>query len=84
MKVDYAPRALEALDESPATVRRAFFKQVKLLSYNLRHPRRPNENGSGYYRGQLLGRVTQPRSARVSLASRGSNRAIRSGIHGSG
>ncbi len=38
MKVDYAPRALTALDESPAAARRAFFKQVKLLSDNLRHP----------------------------------------------
>ena len=38
MKVDYAPRALEALDESPVAVRRAFFKQVKLLRDNLRHP----------------------------------------------
>jgi hypothetical protein len=38
MKVDYAPRAPELLDESPAAVRRAFFKQVRLLSDNLRHP----------------------------------------------
>jgi hypothetical protein len=38
MKVDYAPRALELLNESPTAVRRAFLKQVKLLSENLRHP----------------------------------------------
>jgi hypothetical protein len=38
MKVDYAPRALGLLYESPTAVQRAFFKQVKLLSDNLRHP----------------------------------------------
>ncbi len=37
MKIEYAPRALELLDESPAAVRKAFLKQVKLLSENLRH-----------------------------------------------
>jgi len=31
-------RALELLDESPAAVRRAFFKQIKLLTDDLRHP----------------------------------------------
>ena len=38
MKIEYAPRALELLDESPAAVRRAFFKQIKLLTDDLRHP----------------------------------------------
>jgi mRNA-degrading endonuclease RelE of RelBE toxin-antitoxin system len=38
MKIDYAPRALEALEETPAAVRGTFFKQVKLLRDNLRHP----------------------------------------------
>jgi mRNA interferase RelE/StbE len=38
MKIEYAPRALELLDEAPAAVRKAFLKQVKLLSDELRHP----------------------------------------------
>jgi mRNA-degrading endonuclease RelE of RelBE toxin-antitoxin system len=38
MKIDYLPRALAALDDAPAGVRKAFFKQVKLLEQNLRHP----------------------------------------------
>ena len=38
MKIEYAPRALELLDESPAAVRKAFHKQIKLLTDDLRHP----------------------------------------------
>jgi mRNA-degrading endonuclease RelE of RelBE toxin-antitoxin system len=38
MKVDYLPRAQEALQDAPEPVRRAFFKQVKLLQSNLGHP----------------------------------------------
>jgi hypothetical protein len=38
MKIDYVPRALEALEEAPAEVRKAFFKQVKFLEQDLRHP----------------------------------------------
>lgn len=38
MKVDYAPSILETLEQAPADVRRAFFKQIKLLGQNLRHP----------------------------------------------
>ncbi|MDQ2948741.1 MAG: hypothetical protein M3Y27_22845 [Acidobacteriota bacterium] len=38
MKVAYKDNALEALEQAPAEVRRAFFKQVKLLEQNLRHP----------------------------------------------
>jgi hypothetical protein len=38
MKVDYLPRALQALGDAPPEVRRAFFKQVKFLDQNLRHP----------------------------------------------
>ena len=38
MKIDYLPRALAILDDAPAEVRKAFFKQVKLLEQNLRHP----------------------------------------------
>lgn len=38
MKIDYLPRALKALEDAPAEVREAFFKQVKFLEQNLRHP----------------------------------------------
>ena len=38
MKIGYLPRALNALDEAPEEVRRAFFKQVRLLSENIQHP----------------------------------------------
>ncbi|MBI4470110.1 MAG: hypothetical protein HY650_12395 [Acidobacteria bacterium] len=38
MKIDYQPRALDALEGAPPAVRRAFFKQVRLLSSDLRHP----------------------------------------------
>jgi mRNA-degrading endonuclease RelE of RelBE toxin-antitoxin system len=38
MNIDYLPRAQKSLQEAPATVRQAFFKQVKLLERNLRHP----------------------------------------------
>ena len=38
MKIDYLPRALVVLDDAPAEVRKAFFKQIKLLEQNLRHP----------------------------------------------
>lgn len=38
MRVDYLPRALKALRDSPPPVQKAFFKQVKLLESDLRHP----------------------------------------------
>lgn len=38
MNVDYLPRALKALEQAPATVRKAFFKQVKFLEQDLQHP----------------------------------------------
>jgi mRNA-degrading endonuclease RelE of RelBE toxin-antitoxin system len=38
MKIDYHPKAVEQLEEAPAEVRKAFFKQVKFLEENLRHP----------------------------------------------
>ena len=38
MKVDYLPRALDALEDAPAGVRKAFFKQIKFLEVDLRHP----------------------------------------------
>jgi len=38
MKIDYLPRALKALGDAPADVRRAFFKQVGFLEQDLHHP----------------------------------------------
>ena len=38
MKIDYLPRALQALADAPAPVRKAFFKQVRFLEKNLKHP----------------------------------------------
>ena len=38
MKLDYLPKALEALEEAPVQVRKAFFKQVRFLEQDLRHP----------------------------------------------
>ena len=38
MKVDYLPRALKALEDAPAPVRKAFFKQVEFLQTDLHHP----------------------------------------------
>lgn len=38
MKLIYAGRALDALEEAPPSVRKAFYKQVRLLDENLRHP----------------------------------------------
>ncbi len=38
MKLDYAPRALVALEAAPEGIRKAFYKQVRLLANNLRHP----------------------------------------------
>ena len=38
MKIDYLPRAQKALQDAPPAVQKAFFKQVKLLERDLRHP----------------------------------------------
>jgi mRNA interferase RelE/StbE len=38
MRAEYAPRALDALDQAPAAVRKAFFKQLTFLMADLRHP----------------------------------------------
>jgi mRNA interferase RelE/StbE len=38
MKVEYVPRAVDALEDAPAAVQKAFHKQVKFLRDNLRHP----------------------------------------------
>ncbi|MGA2185315.1 MAG: hypothetical protein ABSH47_20030 [Bryobacteraceae bacterium] len=38
MKADYSERAGKSLQDLPAGVRTALFKQVKFLEQNLRHP----------------------------------------------
>jgi mRNA-degrading endonuclease RelE of RelBE toxin-antitoxin system len=38
MKADYSERAGKSLHGLPPDVRKALFKQVKLLEHNLRHP----------------------------------------------
>jgi plasmid maintenance system killer protein len=38
MNIDYLPRAMQALKDAPADVRKAFFKRVTFLAGNLRHP----------------------------------------------
>ena len=38
MNVKYSDAVIEALDNAPAAVRNAFFKQVRFLERNLHHP----------------------------------------------
>ena len=38
MRIEYKENLLDALQDAPAEVRRAFFKQVRLLERDLRHP----------------------------------------------
>jgi mRNA-degrading endonuclease RelE of RelBE toxin-antitoxin system len=38
MKVEYGDAVTEALERAPAAMRKAFFKQAKLLERDLRHP----------------------------------------------
>jgi mRNA interferase RelE/StbE len=38
MKIHYWPGARKALEDAPAAVRKAFFKQVRFLETNLHHP----------------------------------------------
>jgi mRNA interferase RelE/StbE len=38
MKAEYSDAVNEALENAPAAVRKAFFKQIKFLEQNLHHP----------------------------------------------
>jgi hypothetical protein len=38
MKVEYSDAVMEVLENAPDAVKKAFFKQTKLLVQNLRHP----------------------------------------------
>jgi len=56
MKIEYAPHALELLDEAPAAVRKAFLKQVQLLTDNLRHPSlraKKYDGATGVWQGRV-------------------------------
>ena len=56
MKFHYAPRALIALESAPEGVRKAFYKQVRLLSTNLRHPSlrtKRFDDGKGWWQARV-------------------------------
>ena len=38
MKLTYLTKAIDALQDCPPAVRKAFFKQIKFLEQDLRHP----------------------------------------------
>jgi len=38
MKIDFTDRVLDALEDAPAAVQRAFWKQLQFLAGNLHHP----------------------------------------------
>jgi len=38
MRLEYSARLLESLAEAPTSVQKAFYKQVRLLEQNIRHP----------------------------------------------
>ena len=38
MKIAYKASAIDAIENAPAAVQKAFFKQIHLLSENFRHP----------------------------------------------
>ena len=38
MKIKYSDAVAEVLGKAPAAVKKAFFKQAKMLEQNLRHP----------------------------------------------
>jgi mRNA-degrading endonuclease RelE of RelBE toxin-antitoxin system len=56
MKLDYAPRALAALEFAPERIRKAFYKQVRLLAINLRHPllqTKKYNDGKGWWQARV-------------------------------
>jgi mRNA-degrading endonuclease RelE of RelBE toxin-antitoxin system len=58
MRLAYLPRALRALDDAPPEVRKAFFKQVKFLQQDLRHPSlraKKYDETQGRWQGRING-----------------------------
>jgi plasmid maintenance system killer protein len=56
MRLDYAPRALVALESAPEIIRKAFYKQVRLLATNLRHPSlraKKYDDGKGWWQARV-------------------------------
>jgi mRNA-degrading endonuclease RelE of RelBE toxin-antitoxin system len=56
MKLDYAPRALAALESASERIRRAFYKQVRLLAANPRHPSlrtKKYNDGKGWWQARV-------------------------------
>ena len=56
MKIDYTRTALDALDEAPPAVQRAFWKQMRFLAGNLQHPglhAKKYDEASGKWQGRV-------------------------------
>ena len=56
MKLDYAPRGLAALESAPEKIRTAFYKQVRLLMANPRHPSlrtKKFDDGKGWWQARV-------------------------------
>jgi plasmid maintenance system killer protein len=56
MKLDYAPRALAALESAPARIRKAFYKQLSLFAANPRHPSlrtKKYDDGKGWWQARV-------------------------------
>ena len=56
MRLAYAPRALAALESAPETIRKAFYKQVRLLATNPRHPSlrtKKYDDGKNWWQGRI-------------------------------
>ena len=56
MRLAYAPRALAALESAPETIRKAFYKQVRRLATNPRHPSlrtKKYDDGKNWWQGRI-------------------------------
>jgi mRNA interferase RelE/StbE len=56
MKIDYAPRALAGLESAPERIRKAFYKQLRLLAANPRHPSlrtKKYDDGKGWWQARV-------------------------------
>jgi len=59
MKLKYSDAVLQALEGSPESVKKAFFKQSQLLEQNLRHP---SLRAKKYDEGRDLGKRASTRT----------------------
>jgi mRNA-degrading endonuclease RelE of RelBE toxin-antitoxin system len=70
MKVEYKEHARKALAKAPLRVRKAFFKQVRLLEQNLRHPSlhaKKYDEAQDRWHGPTEQRIAQGRPLAVTL-----------------